>query len=130
MSWHSTYSPIHPGCEDRPDPKVDRLNRAPATDAGDISITALVKSLMGGPAVAAGGIYLIVVAITTTGQSGTPTWAEINLGVAGSMFAGILVGLTCVVGGALWFRYGLKLHGRLRAQNTAHAAISNQVNHR
>jgi hypothetical protein len=35
MSWHSTYSPIHPGCEDRPDPKVDRLARELAADAGD-----------------------------------------------------------------------------------------------
>jgi hypothetical protein len=102
----------------------------PSPDRGDVSITALIKSLMGGPAVAAGGIYLIFVAITATGQSGTPTWAEINLGEAGSMVAGILVGLTCVVGGTLWFRYGLKLHGRFRAQNTAHAAISNQADDR
>ena len=34
MSWHSSYSPLHPGCEDRPDPKVDRLARHLATEAG------------------------------------------------------------------------------------------------
>jgi hypothetical protein len=39
MSWHSTYSPLHPGCEDRADPAVDRLARELATDAGGIRRT-------------------------------------------------------------------------------------------
>jgi hypothetical protein len=58
-----------------------------------MNINAMVKSLMGGSAVAADGIYLIAIAITSTEPSGTPTWSEINLGVAGSMVAGVLVGL-------------------------------------
>ncbi len=35
MSWHSTYSPRHPGSEDRTDPKVDRSARPLATEADD-----------------------------------------------------------------------------------------------
>jgi hypothetical protein len=92
-----------------------------------MNINALIKSLMGGPAVAAGGINLIVIAITSTEPSSTPTWAQINLGVAGSMVAGVLVGLACLVGGVLWFRYGLKLHGKFRDQNSAHAKSLNHA---
>jgi hypothetical protein len=92
-----------------------------------MNINAMVKSLMGGPAVAAGGIYLIAIAATSTEPSGNPTWTEINLGVAGSMAAGVLVSLACVAGGVLWFRYGLTLHRVFRDQNTTHAMPPNQA---
>jgi hypothetical protein len=34
MSWHSTYSPLHPGNDNRVAPEIDRMARRLATQAG------------------------------------------------------------------------------------------------
>lgn len=34
MSWHSTYSPVNPGSDNRASPEVDRIARNLAAQAG------------------------------------------------------------------------------------------------